>query len=331
VKQSKYKKEKKMNPTLRCDPALLQNDLSGKTYIVTGANSGVGLATTTQLARQGAHVVMACRRVQAGEEARQGLGELRGSLEVMELDLGSLDSVRHFAAEFKKKHNRLDGLVNNAGIMGPKFGRTKEGFETQFGVNHLGHFLLTELLLDLLKASVPSRIVILSSVAHAGSEKNRPTIHFEDLNYENRKYSGTGAYAESKLANVLHAKELAKRLEGSGVAVFSVHPGWARSNLVASIMPAWVQNVVMKPFSGLLTMMSNEDAAQTTLHCLLDDEAPRHSGEYFSQKSILYSDKECKKGGWPMRSPNEHAHDPELARKLYEVSLELVGLPIHKD
>ena len=150
----------------------------------------------------------------------------------------------------------------------------------------------------------------------------------DDLNYERRPYSRREAYRQSKLANLLHAKELARRLEGSGVAVFSVHPGWARSNLVQSILPAWIQNVVMRPFSGLLTMMSNEDAAQTSLHCLLDDEAPRHSGEFFSQKSILYPDKNSRKGGWPMPSPNKYAHDSELARKLYEVSLEMVGLSV---
>jgi NAD(P)-dependent dehydrogenase (short-subunit alcohol dehydrogenase family) len=318
-----------MNPTLRCIPALFHKDLSGKVYIVTGANSGIGLATTIQLARQGALVVMGCRRRQAGEEASQGLGELRGSLEVMELDLGSLDSVRHFAAEFKEKFNRLDGLVNNAGIMYVPFKKTTDGFESQFGINHLGHFLLTELLLDILKASAPARVVIVSSVEHAGNEKRPVEIHLEDLNYERRTYNRREAYGQSKLANVLHAKELAKRLEGSDVSVFSVHPGWARSNLVKSVMPAWVQNVLMRPFSGLLTMMSNEDAAQSTLHCLLDDEAPRHSGEYFSQKSILYADKRNRKGGWPMRSPNKYAHDDQLARKLYEVSLEMVGLSVH--
>jgi NAD(P)-dependent dehydrogenase (short-subunit alcohol dehydrogenase family) len=318
-----------MNPTLRCDPALFQKDLSGKIYIVTGANSGIGLATTTQLVRQGALVVMGCRRKHVGEKVSQGFGELRGSAEVMELDLGSLDSVRHFAAEFKEKQNRLDGLVNNAGIMAVPFQKTTDGFESQFGINHLGHFLLTELLLDLLKASAPARVVILSSVAHAGIKKRPVEIHLEDLNYEKHAYNRIEAYGQSKLANILHAKELARRLEGSGVAVFSVHPGWARSNLIRSMMPPWVQNVVMRPISGLLTMMSNEDAAQTTLHCLLDDEAPRHSGEYFSQKSLLYADKRDRKGGWPMRSPNKHAHDELLARKLYEVSLEMVGLSVH--
>ena len=317
-----------MPKTLMCDPKLLQKDLSGNVYIVTGANSGTGLATSEQLVRQGAHVVGACRRVDAGEAAFAGFGGSRGTAEVMRLDLASLDSVRHFADGFLAANDRLDGLVNNAGLVTNE-GRTQDGFEIQFGTNHLGHFLLTELLLDVLKASAPSRIVCLSSVVHAGRGERPVSIDFDDLHYEKRSYSAMGAYAQSKLANVLHAKELACRLDGTGVTAYSVHPGWIRSNFGQEVMPEiarGVMNLVLRPFSGLLGVMGPYDGAQTTLHCLLDDDAPRHNGAYFSQNSILYPKREHRSGGWPMASPNPNAHDADLARRLYDVSLDMVGI-----
>lgn len=134
------------------------------------------------------------------------------------------------------------------------------------------------------------------------------------------------AYAQSKLAIVAYARHLAKRLKGTGVSAFSTHPGWIRSNLVKHMMPPWVQNVLMKPFSGLLTMMSAEDGAQTQLHCLLDDDAANHSGEYYSQNSILYPNKKNRPGGWPMQSPNPLSYDDNLAQRLYETSADLVNL-----
>ncbi len=314
---------------LMCDPSLLQKDLSGLVYIVTGANSGSGLATAEQLAKQGAHVVGAVRRVDAGQQAFAEFGDVAGSTDVMKLDLSSLDSVRSFAQAFQAKHDRLDGLVNNAGVMAPPKGTTQDGFETQFGVNHLGHFLLTELLLDLLKASAPSRVVNVSSVAHVGSKKRVPDIHLDDLNWEQREYDRAMSYGESKLAMVLHARHLAGLLDGTGVSVFSVHPGWIRSNLTTSLMPAWlnrIYNAALVPLSGPLGTLSSVEGAQTTLHCLLDDDAPKHSGEYFSQISVLYPNKADRPGGWPMRSPNPNAHDDELAERLYQRSRELVGL-----
>lgn len=315
-----------MPKTLMCDPKLFEKDIGGHVYIVTGANSGSGFATSEQLARQGAQVVGACRRVEAGKEAFAELENVRGSVEIMELDLASLASVRRFAEAFLAKYDRLDGLVNNAGVMACPEGKTEDGFETQFGVNHLGHFLLTELLLDALKASTPSRIVCVSSVAHVGMRGQVGEIDFDDLNFERRPYDRTLAYSQSKLANVLHALDLSRRLEGTGVSAFSVHPGWIRSNLAQHFMPVWVQNVVLRPFSRPLGMMSWYEGAQTTLHCLLDDDAPQHSGEYYSQNSILYPNKENQPGGWPMSSPNPNAHDAELAEKLYQRSLEMVGL-----
>jgi NAD(P)-dependent dehydrogenase (short-subunit alcohol dehydrogenase family) len=314
-----------MPKTLMCDPELLEKDLSGRVYIVTGANSGSGFATTKQLAEQGAFVIGACRRVDAGKEAFADLDHIRGSVEIMELDLASLASVRRFAEAFLDQYDRLDGLVNNAGVMYPPKGKTEDGFETQFGINYLGHFLLTELLLDMLKVSAPSRIVCVSSVAHAGMLGIYGEIDFDDLNFDQREYDPRVAYAQSKLANVLHALDLSRRLEGSGVSAFSVHPGWIRSNLVGGPM-RFMQNVVMRPFSGLLGTMSWFEGAQTTLHCLLDDEAPNHSGEYYSQNSIFYPNPDERKGGWPLPSPNPLARDEELAEKLYLRSLELVGL-----
>jgi NAD(P)-dependent dehydrogenase (short-subunit alcohol dehydrogenase family) len=315
-----------MPKTLMCDPKLFEKDLSGRIFIVTGANSGSGFATSEQLARQGARVIGACRRIEAGKEAFADLGGIRGSVEIMELDLASLASVRRFAEAFLAKYDRLDGLVNNAGVMYPPKGKTEDGFETQFGINHLGHFLLTELLLDRLKASAPSRIVCVSSVAHAGMGGIYGEIDFDDLNFDKREYNARVAYAQSKLANVLHALDLARRLEGTGVSAFSVHPGWIRSNLLQGTVARFMQNILMRPFSGLLGTVSWYEGAQTTLHCLLDDDAPQHSGEYYSQISILYPNKENQPGGWPMPSPNPNAHDIELAEELYHRSIALVGL-----
>ena len=319
-----------MPPILMCDPALLQKDLDGCVYIVTGANSGVGLATAAQLVRQGAGVIAACRRVDAGRQAAADLMSERGQIEVMGLDLGSLRSVRSFADAFVAGHKRLDGLINNAGVMHTPEGKTEDGFETQVGINYLGHFLLTELLLETLRLSAPSRIVCVSSVFHVGARQQPGDIILDDLNFEMRPYDSRLAYTQSKLAIVLHALDLSRRLKGTGVSAFSVHPGWVRSNLIQHRMPPWVQNVVMKPFSGLLGMMSAEEGAQTTLHCLLDDDAPMHSGEYFSQMSKLYPNREDRPGGWPMPSPNPNAHDAELAERLYYRSLELVGLGDHR-
>jgi retinol dehydrogenase-13 len=314
---------------LWADGATLAKDLNGKAYIVTGANSGVGLETARQLVKQGAHVVMACRRPDAGEEAATSFTGLDGSYEIMRLDLADLQSVRDFAAEILDRHDRLDGLVCNAGLVNltNELARTKDGLELTAAVSYFGHFLLTELLLDLLKASAPSRIVMLSSVVHAGGPNNRPRVHLDDLNYESRKVKNRDIYAEVKVASVLYAMELADRLKGTGVTAYSVHPGWARSNFDSGggfgvRVVLTLMRFTVYPF----VTDSNEESAQTTLHCLLSDDAPDHSGAYFSQHSVLYRDKECRKGGWPLQSPNPNARDMDTAKKLVQASYKLVGL-----
>ena len=313
-----------------CDEALFSKDLSNQIYIVTGANSGVGLETTRQLIKQGAHVIMACRRVDAAEEVAQSFSGFKGSYEVIRCDLSELQSVRTFVTAFLEKYDRLDGLVCNAGMVNmnstPDY--TVDGLEGTMAVSYFGHFLMIELLLDVLKKSAPSTVIILSSVVHAGNPKNRYDMHFEDLNYKTRKFSNFQAYGEAKLAAVLYAKELAERLEGTGVMTASVHPGWARSNFGGG--GNWIMRTMMGMMQPILYNLtswtdSSEDSAHTSLHVLLSDEARQHSGAYFSQHSVLY-EKGCREGGWPMKSPNPNAHDMDKARKLVQVSREIVGL-----
>ena len=313
-----------------CDPATLSKNLGGNVYIVTGANSGVGFETTQQLIKQGAHVVMACRRVTAGEEAAKSFSQLSGSYEVIECNLADLQSVRTFVGIFLQRYHQLHGLACNAGMVNmentPSY--SKDGFETTMAASFFGHFLMTELLLDILQKTPNSRMLILSSVVHAGSPKNRYRVHLDDLNWKHRKYNSFDAYGEAKVASVQYAMELADRLKGTSVTTYSVHPGWARSNFGGGgnfLMKATM--TIAKPIFTLLNFSdSSWESAQTSLHCLLSDKASKYSGSYFSQHSVLYRDKECKKGGWPMKSPNPHASDMDAAKKLVEASYKLVGL-----
>jgi len=244
----------------------------------------------------------------------------------MRLDLASLDSVRSFVNDFKAKHDRLDILVNNAGVMVPPLSHTSDGFELQMGTNHFGHFLLTELLKDLLEKSAPSRVVILSSCASCPCSPKFGTtcdINFEDLHWRERKYDKGEAYAQSKLANVLHAQQIAKRY--NGVTAYSLHPGWVQTKLIRHAVPGCVRCCLecccMKCTGDMINVW---DGSQTSLHCILSEPEDLENGAFYSQFGI-YKDKESKNGGWPMKLPNPNATE-ETAVRLWDESMKLVGL-----
>jgi NAD(P)-dependent dehydrogenase (short-subunit alcohol dehydrogenase family) len=200
--------------------------MNGKTVLITGGNSGIGRATAVELAKRGAHVIITARDEAKGAKAAEAIeAESGGAVEVRALDLASFDSIRRFAEGFLRDHAALHVLINNAGLVLSARQTTAEGLEATFGVNHIGHFLLTSLLLPLLRDSAPARIVNLSSDAHLRAKKG---LDFGDLNRE-RGYRGFHVYSESKLANVYFTRELARRLEGTGVTVYAVHPGVVRT------------------------------------------------------------------------------------------------------
>ena len=314
---------------IKCSPELLEQDLTGKNYIITGANSGVGLGTAEQLLKQGANVFFACRNEAKYKFALSNINSdnLPGKASYIHLDLSDLDSVRKCSSEILRDIDIIDGLVNNAALMMPPKKLTKNGFESQFGVNHLGHFLLTELLLEKIITSSPSRIVNVSSVAIDGLPGNKPPdINFEDLNFEKRKYNRAEAYAQSKLANCLYTNNLSRRLSSNGVTVVSIHPGWVRSNLERYV----ARNIFAKLFTEIVAgilggKIDYKIGAHTTLHVLLDKKVEEMSGKFFSQVGV-YKKKPDRNGGWPMVPPNIKVEDNNLSDKLYEVSKVLVGL-----
>lgn len=228
-------------------------DQTGRVAVVTGANSGIGLETARELARRGAHIVLACRSQARADEAIEDIRfELPESqIDFMALDLADLEQVRAFSASVHARFDRLDLLINNAGVMIPPASKTKQDFELQFGVNHIGHFALTGLLLDLLLASEGARIISVSSTAHRMGRMN-----FEDLDFDARGYNASSAYAQSKLANLLFIAELARKLDGAGADVLAAaaHPGWTQTNLQKHSTVFQFMNPVfgMQPIGGAL-------------------------------------------------------------------------------
>jgi NAD(P)-dependent dehydrogenase (short-subunit alcohol dehydrogenase family) len=267
-------------------------DLEGKTFLVTGANTGIGRATAVDLARRGGRVHLACR---SEEKTKPVLDEIGDAATFLPLDLGDLASVHACAEEFLARDESLHVLVNNAGLAGQR-GLTTSGFELAFGVNHVGHFLLTNLLLDRLKASAPARIVNVSSVGHYQAKG----IDYEAVRKPTKSVTGLPEYAVSKLANVVHAQELARRLEGSGVTTYSLHPGAIASDVWRRI--PWPVAPIMKLF-----MKNTEEGAQTSLYCATDPALAGVSGRYYDDRAE--------------KEPNKLA-TPELGAELWKNSEE---------
>ncbi|XP_033247942.1 retinol dehydrogenase 12 isoform X1 [Drosophila miranda] len=290
-----------------------RSDETGKVAIVTGGNTGLGRETVRELARRGATVYMACRDKDKGEKARKEIVKETKNSNVFsrECDLSSLDSVRNFVDGFKKEQDKLHILINNAGVFWEPRSLTKEGFEMHLGVNHIGHFLLTHLLLDLLKQSAPSRIVVVSSKAH-----ERGRIQVDDINSK-LSYDEGAAYCQSKLANILFTRELARRLEGTAVTANTLNPGIADTEIARNMiffrtkLAQYVVETILRPLLWSL-MKSPRNGAQTTLFAALDSDLDHVSGQYFS---------DCR--------PKElapAAQDDDMARWLWSQSEKWTGI-----
>ena len=276
-------------------------DLKGKTTIITGATSGIGKVTALAIARDGAHLVLPVRNMEKGEVLKAEIISETGnkSVELMLCDLASMDSIRSFAKEFMAKYDRLHLLVNNAGLWESKRKESADGIEMNFAVNHLAPFLMTHLLLDIIKKSAPARIINVSSTAHKYAKMN-----FDDL--EGKKgWSSMKSYAQSKLANIFFTRKLARELEGTGITVNCLHPGVVSTHLFDK-MPRFFRRIF-----GLF-MISSEKGAETSIFLATSPEVDEVSGVYFKKKK--------------MAKTTRHAEDMKAADMLWEVSKEYCGL-----
>jgi len=294
------------------DYRLPEVDLTGCVAIVTGSNTGIGKETARGLVVRGAKVILACRNVEKAEEAARDIAPGSNNVKVKKCDLSSFASVREFCRQINKEERRIDFLINNAGVALFQRTLTEDGQELQFQTNHLGHFLLTNLLLDKLKASKRGgRIINVSSVAH------RVVFSFpwSDLTMANSWYNGAHVYGVTKLANVWFTTELARRLKDTGVQAFSLHPGGVSTDLgryIGDKLPEFISKTAGKMSEFM--MLSSEEGALTTLFCALEPELskPEYSGKYFDG---------CKEGTLSTMGQNE-----EMAKSLWDLSKDIVQL-----
>ena len=279
-------------------------NMAEKVCLVTGGNSGIGKSVALGLAKMGATVVVVSRNKEKGETAVTDIVEKSGNknVELIQADMSSQNSIHQLVNEFRARHEKLHLLINNAGVYLTKRSETEDGLESTFAVNHLGPFLLTSLLVDILKASAPSRIVNVTSDAHKGAR-----VNFDDLQGE-RKFSGWQAYGQSKLAMILYTRGLAKKLEGTGVTVNSAHPGVVRTNFAKNN-----GGLVMLGFRFLgMFFISPESAAKRILYVATSPDLEGVTGKYFTKMHEVKSSQE--------------SYDDDSARRLWQISEQLTHL-----
>uniref|UniRef100_A0A8C4TI84 NADP-retinol dehydrogenase n=1 Tax=Erpetoichthys calabaricus TaxID=27687 RepID=A0A8C4TI84_ERPCA len=284
--------------------------ITGKTVVITGANAGIGKETAWELARRGGRIIMGCRDMEKCEAAAKEIRRdtLNHNVCARHLDLASMKSISNFAKKINEEEERVDILINNAGVMRCPHWTTEDGFEMQFGVNHLGHFLLTNLLLEKINSSAPSRIINIASLVHIAGQ-----IDLEDLNWERKKYDTKAAYCQSKLANVMFTKELARRLQGTGVTVNCVHPGVVATELGrhTGMHKSAFSSTILGPMFYMLVKTPTQ-GAQPSVFLSVAEELKDISGKYFDT--------------FTLKSPAAQAEDADVAKRLWQMSAELVGL-----
>lgn len=283
--------------------------MKDKIVLITGANSGIGKETTRALAKKGAIIIMACRNLEKAEPVCKMIQAESGNpnIEVMKLDLASLKSVRNFRQEFSARYQKLNVLINNAGIFCMKREETEDGFEKMMGVNHLGHFLLTYELLPILEKTLEARIINVGSDAHFSGD-----LDFDDLHFKRRKYSGFKAYASSRLATIFFTQELAEYVKEKDITVNSLHPGHVNTNMwdLWGARRRWYHSI----FNGTmkLFLISAEEGAQTSIYLASSHEVKGITGKYFARKRIKAASKKCS--------------DIKLQKELWQLSERLTGI-----
>lgn len=283
--------------------------MKDKIVLITGANSGIGKETTRALAKKGATIIMACRNLEKAEPVCEMIQKesKNPNIEVMKLDLASLKSIRNFTQEFSARYQKLNVLINNAGIFCMKREETEEGFEKTMGVNHLGHFLLTYELLPILEKTSEARIINVGSDAHFSGD-----LDLNDLHFKRRKYSGFKAYASSRLATIFFTQELAERVKEKDITVNALHPGHIDTNMWNIWQPQrrWYHSLLIRLIK--LFLISAEEGAQTSIYLACSEEVKGITGKYFAKKRLKAVSKKCS--------------DIKLQKELWELSERLAGI-----